>query len=136
MKHLYILRGPSGCGKSTLAYKLIADFERIASVCSADSFFGEPYRFDATKLTEAHNACKSLCEKSMQDNADVIVIDNTNMKVWEYAPYIEYAKQYGYSYSLVIVGQPWDAAILAKRNIHGLTEEQIRLQISRFAHFV
>ena len=58
------------------------------------------------------------------------------MKIWEYMPYVEMAKKYGYSYSIVVVGQPWNAEELSARSIHGLTEAQVKAQIERFAHFI
>lgn len=137
MKHLYILRGPSGCGKSTLAGMLGTTLSNMV-ICSANDFFetfGE-YHFDKEKLHEAHKFCKQICETSMSTGVEHIVIDNTNMKVWEYMPYVQLAEEHGYSYSVIVVGRPWNPAELAKRSKHGMTEDQIRLQISRFAHFV
>ena len=53
MKELFLLRGLPGSGKSTLAKSL--DGIHI----EADQFFmaGGEYKFDASKLKEAHNNC-------------------------------------------------------------------------------
>jgi adenylate kinase family enzyme len=66
MKILYILRGLPGSGKSTLAKSLS---NALTGHIEADMFFvdkesGE-YRFDPTKLGQAHSWCKETVEKWM-----------------------------------------------------------------------
>ena len=67
MKKLYIVRGLPGSGKSTFAEALVgSDF----LVCEADKYFivdGE-YKFDATKLRQAHEWCKNRVETYMKDS--------------------------------------------------------------------
>ena len=67
MKNLYIVRGLPGSGKSTFAKTLVGhDF----LVCEADKYFmvnGE-YKFDVTKLKEAHESCRNMVETYMKDS--------------------------------------------------------------------
>ena len=63
---MLILRGLPGSGKSTLCKKIAKSFrteERETVVCSGDDFFTDPktgkYKFDGSKLIEAHNSAKS-----------------------------------------------------------------------------
>ena len=69
MKQLILLRGLPGSGKSTFA-NLLGGIH-----VEADQYFmqdGE-YKFDASKLKQAHNWCKLRVEHSMEDGVDKIV---------------------------------------------------------------
>lgn len=109
-KNLYIVRGLPGSGKSTLALSLVNnDF----LVCEADKYFidketGE-YKFDATKLRNAHDFCRNTVEKYMKDNQvndqfyTRIAVSNTFTQEWEMEPYFELAKKYGYRVFSIVV---------------------------------
>lgn len=99
MRELFLLRGLPGSGKSTLAQSLSGfHFE-------ADMFFmqdGE-YRFDASKLKEAHNWCVNMAREGMNLNYKRIIVSNTFTQEWEMKPYYELAKEYGYRVTSLIV---------------------------------
>jgi predicted kinase len=59
MKELFLLRGLPGSGKSTLARSLTTNdaIHIEADMFFVDSSTGE-YRFDATKLKDAHKWCR------------------------------------------------------------------------------
>lgn len=109
-KNLYIVRGLPGSGKSTLALSLVNhDF----LVCEADKYFidketGE-YKFDATKLRNAHDFCRNTVEQYMKDNQvndqfyTRIAVSNTFTQEWEMEPYFELAKKYGYRVFSIVV---------------------------------
>ena len=107
-KKLYIVRGLPGSGKSTFALDLVgSDF----LVCEADKYFmvdGE-YKFDGSKLKEAHESCRNLVETYMKDSLvndqfyREIAVSNTFTQEWEMQAYIDLAKQYGYMVFTVIV---------------------------------
>ena len=68
MKTLYLLRGLPSAGKSTLAKTMGAvNFE-------ADMFFmeGNEYKFDPTKLKQAHQWCQNQVEITMKLSDKVI----------------------------------------------------------------
>ena len=74
-KNLYLLRGIPGAGKSTLA-KQLGD-----SHFETDGFFmvdGE-YKFDPTKLREAHQWCQSQVELAMIQNHITYGLDSSDM---------------------------------------------------------
>ena len=98
MKVLIILRGLPGSGKSTLA-KLICNQH-----VEADMFFmeGGEYKFDASKLKQAHEWCQWKTENWMQMRYNVVV-SNTFTQEWEMMPYIALAKEYGYMVQSLIV---------------------------------
>ena len=88
--NLTLLRGLPGSGKSTLA----ATFDAVH--LEADMFFIEKngdYKFDALKLSEAHQWCQNECERALKNHQDV-VIANTFVKHWEMETYKLLAKKY------------------------------------------
>jgi len=130
MKTLLLLRGLPGSGKSTLA-GLLTD-----NVCESDSYFmvwtdektGQKHRhyydgvyeFDVTKLAEAHNDCKNLCEDLMKCDQELIVVSNTFTSESELKPYFELAKEYDYNvFSLIVENRH------GNKNIHGAPNEII-----------
>lgn len=100
-KALFLVRGLPGSGKSTFSKFLC----RSEDICEADKFFmveGQ-YRFDASRLKQAHEWCRSQVEARMQMDVDRIVVSNTFTREWEMAPYFELATKFGYSVFSVIV---------------------------------
>lgn len=103
-----ILSGIPGAGKSTLARKF--DF-----VVSADDYFiGKP--FDPSKLSEAHALCFKNFLSALSGLLPVIVVDNTNLNVWEISPYMLAAAAYGVEAKVVRISCGFEEAF--KRQIH------------------
>lgn len=108
MKKLYIVRGLPGSGKSTFAEAIVgSDF----LVCEADKYFmvnGE-YKFDMSKIKEAHEWCRNRVEIMMKDSLmndqfyREIAVSNTFTQEWEMKPYFDLAMMYGYTVFTVIV---------------------------------
>lgn len=118
MKKLVIMRGLPGSGKTTRAVQLAGD---TGKVFSADRFFIDSngiYHFNPKLLGEAHEMCKYGVAKAMESSTPVVVVDNTNSRRWEFEPYLEMAKNYGYEVTLEMVGNLEDAVIYQKRGIH------------------
>lgn len=131
-KKLYIVRGVPGSGKSTLALNLVGhDF----LVCEADKYFmidGE-YKFDGSKLKEAHESCRNEVETYMKDSLvndqfyREIAVSNTFTQEWEMQPYFDLAKQYGYMVFSIIVENRHGGS-----NQHGVPAEAIQRMKDRF----
>jgi predicted kinase len=131
-KKLYIVRGVPGSGKSTLALNLVgSDF----LVCEADKYFmvdGE-YRFDASKLKDAHESCRNLVETYMKDSLvndqfyREIAVSNTFTQEWEMQPYFDLAKKYGYMVFSIIVENRHGGS-----NQHNVPAEAIQRMKDRF----
>lgn len=131
-KKLYIIRGLPGSGKSTFALNLVgADF----LVCEADKYFivDGKYKFDASKLKEAHESCRNLVETYMKDSLvndqfyREIAVSNTFTQEWEMQAYIDLAKQYGYMIFTVIVENRHEGV-----NQHGVSDEVLTKMRDRF----
>lgn len=132
-KNLYIVRGLPGSGKSTFALNLVgADF----LVCEADKYFmvdGE-YKFDGSKLKDAHEFCRNTVETYMRDNVEAndqfyrqIAVSNTFTQEWEMQPYIDLAKKYGYTVFTIIVENRHGGV-----NQHGVPDEALTRMRDRF----
>ena len=134
MKELILLRGLPGSGKSTFAKKLV---EHDFLICEADKYFidvitGE-YKFDASKLKDAHRYCHDIVETYMADSLihdqwyREIVVSNTFTQEWEMKPYFELAEKYGYRvYSLIVENRHGGI------NQHGVPEDKLEQMKNRF----
>lgn len=127
-KTLYIVRGIPGSGKSTFAKTLGGThFE-------TDEFFmvdGE-YKFDPTKIKEAHRWCQDSVNTAMILNHtaglnNVIVVSNTFTQEWEMEPYFQMADTYGYKVFSVIVENRHGGI-----NTHGVPEDKLQVMRDRF----
>jgi predicted kinase len=123
MKELFLLRGLPGSGKSTLA-KLLG-----GSHMEADKYFidnGE-YKFDASKLKEAHAWCQNAVKVWMTYDIKKIVVSNTFTQEWEMQPYYDLAEKHGYRvYSLIVENRHGGI------NEHGVPEEKLVQMKNRF----
>jgi predicted kinase len=127
-QRLYIIRGLPGAGKSTLAEKM------AAHVNSADDYFmhGDEYRFDPSKLGEAHADCQRKTQRALSTGEDVAVA-NTFTQRWEIEPYLKLAADAG---CCVCVVNVFDGGLsddeLAERNTHGVPLEAIEAMRARY----
>ena len=136
MKELYLLRGLPGSGKSTLAKSSI----RFDYHFEADTYFidenGE-YKFDGSKLKEAHAYCQAAVEEAMSWDQNVeqvlrsdwrsIAVSNTFTQAWEMQPYYDLAEKYGYRVYSLIVENRHDG-----KNQHGVPQETLEKMKNRF----
>ena len=130
MKNLYLLRGLPGSGKSTLAREIGDAF------VEADMFFmsdGE-YKFDGSKIKDAHAWCKSTVREWMEINSNTwgieyanIAVSNTFTQEWEMEDYYQLAKEYGYKVFSMIVENRHGGI-----NQHGVPEETLEQMKNRF----
>ena len=114
MAVIYIVRGLPGSGKSTIARKLVVEQHHR----EADMFHmvGGEYKFDHTKIKEAHAWCLDEIEDIMIKGGNQIAVSNTFTQRWEYQPYIDAAEKHGYDVAIIECHGPW-------RNCHSVPEE-------------
>lgn len=122
MKELFLLRGLPGAGKSTLAKSLSGIH------LEADHYFMEDgeYKFDASKLKEAHAKCQNAVRVWM-GSQDRIIVSNTFTQAWEMQPYYDLAEEHGYRvYSLIVENRH------SGINSHGVPQEKLVQMKQRF----
>lgn len=123
-KNIYILRGVSGSGKSTFANS-IKNMNPDAIICCADDFFmeGGEYNFDPSKLTEAHDWCKSIFKNGVEKGVGTLVVANTNTRSWEWDFYEYWGRENGYNIFHIILENRHGG-----ENIHGVPENVLEKQ--------
>lgn len=137
-KYAFIMRGIPGSGKSTVA-KMIArgcfpgqanldgsQWLSDAVIHSTDDLCmvdGE-YQFDIALAGERHAQNLQNFKDSCAAGKPCVIVDNTNVKVEQYRPYLKAAEAEGYR--VVFVELPHPAPIeAARRNAHGVPIEVI-----------
>lgn len=127
-KSLVILRGVPGSGKSTFAELLSGGDTDI--ICCADDFFmqdGE-YKWDRTKIGEAHDACKEKCASLIEKAAPLIIIANTNVRAQDFAEYMEMGEKAGYNVFSIVVENRHGG-----HNVHNVPDETIETMKRKFS---
>lgn len=121
-KTLYIIRGLPGSGKSSLARSLCGQ-----NFHEADQYFmdGGVYKFDPTKLKEAHDWCLDQVRKDLEFGLQRVGVSNTFTQAWEMAPYRALAQELGYSVFVVACENNFG-------NVHGVPEEAIERMAKRW----
>ena len=123
-KVLYIVRGIPGSGKSTFAKTLGGQHYE------ADMFFIDEegnYKFDVTKIKDAHQWCQSFVKTDMILEYPKIVVSNTSTQEWEMEPYFTLAKEYGYTVFTIVVENRHGGV-----NQHGVPEDKLEQMRNRF----
>ena len=124
MKKLFLIRGICGAGKSTFA-KTIGGI-----VLEADQYFIDPktqeYKFDVSKLKDAHADCQRRCAEWMKIGHQ-IVVSNTFTQEWEMEAYYTLAKKYGYQVHSLIVENRHNGV-----NEHGVPSDKLEQMKNRF----
>ncbi|EDV96577.1 GH16330 [Drosophila grimshawi] len=142
-KIMIIMRGAPGSGKTTLAKTLLQQIRVLDEhysigdfVHSSDDFFVtcRGYEFNPTQLSDAHewNKQRVLCKAAT--GWSPIIVDNTNIMVWEMQPYVQIAVQHGYVLELLEPKTSWckSPGKLAQRNVHRVPKENIERMLDRY----
>ncbi|KAH8404476.1 hypothetical protein KR222_006101, partial [Zaprionus bogoriensis] len=141
-KILIIMRGAPGSGKSTLANALLQQAGLLQQynvrdfVYSSDDYFvtRRGYEFNPNQVPEAHEWNRSRVRSKAAAGWSPIIVDNTNMMVWEMQPYVQIAVQHGYQLELLEPQTSWSksAAKLTQRNVHQVPKESIQRMLDRY----
>ncbi|SPP76392.1 NEDD4-binding protein 2 [Drosophila guanche] len=139
---MIIMRGPPGSGKSTLAESLLRQCRLLEHndvldfVYSTDDYFKSRrgYEYNPTQLPTAHEWNKERVRQKASLGWSPIIVDNTNIMVWEMQPYVQIAVQHGYVLELLEPQTSWSksASKLAQKNIHQVPRENIQRMLERY----
>lgn len=96
----------------------------------ADMYFVDRfgnYKFEPTKLKDAHNWCKLEVELIMKYDYSPVVVSNTFTQEWEMEDYYKLAEKYGYRvYSLIVENRHGGV------NEHGVPDDKLQQMKDRF----
>lgn len=128
---IYLVRGTSGSGKSTFANQIKEICELSHTRClvvAADDYFEQDgeYKFDATKLAEAHKNCQKAVDNGMFFRIPIIIVHNTFTTEKELNAYLDLAEKYNYRYFSVIVEKRHN-----QQNTHKVCQNIINKQEQR-----
>jgi len=137
-RFMIILRGAPGSGKSYIA-SCIKERYPTAEVCSSDDFWyresgGREYRFDQSRLEEAHKNCFDRAEAAAIRGASPLVIDCSNTRAYEVRVYTDLARRFDYNSLLVTPQTPWrfDVDELTSSTQHRVPLEMVRWKVRQF----
>lgn len=141
-KIMIIMRGAPGCGKSTMANTLLRqiglleDYNAKEFVFSSDDYFQtrRGYKFDRNLLPDAHDWNKNKVHSKAAAGWSPIIVDNTNIMVWEMQPYVQIAVMHGYLLEILEPQTSWckSASKLSQRNVHQVPKENIQRMLDRY----
>lgn len=127
MSNLVLIRGLPGSGKSTLAQGFVKTSEVETYHREADMFHIDDYghyNFIASNIKAAHEWCLSETKRLLRLNCTVVV-SNTFTQMWEMQPYIDLAKEFGISITVLHCENNFG-------NIHNVPEEVIAKMKARW----
>lgn len=129
MPVLYLIRGVPGSGKTTFAKSLFYA-NLVDGVFEADQFFidneGE-YKFNASKLGEAHIYCQGSTRNALKEGWNVAV-SNTSTTEKEVETYRKIAEECNANFVSIIVENRHGGV-----NQHGVPEDKIQQMKNRFS---
>lgn len=132
-KRVIVMSGVSGSGKTTYIKNRVLSDESWSprTVVSADNFFMRDgkYRFDASKLNEAHGQCFREFIEALRIACPLVVVDNTNTREAEISPYMLGAQAFGYD--AVIYTMKHASDLHSMTNDHGVSLSLVEAQCYR-----
>ncbi|KAH8371196.1 hypothetical protein KR093_006473, partial [Drosophila rubida] len=139
---MIIMRGAPGSGKSTLAKSLIQQSGLLEQhtvqdfVYSSDDYFirQRGYQFNPNSLPDAHEWNQQRVAQKTAAGWSPVIVDNTNMMIWNMQPYVQLAVKHGYLLELLEPQTSWckSASKLAQKNVHQVPKESIQRMLERY----
>uniref|UniRef100_A0A1B0B8Q0 Smr domain-containing protein n=1 Tax=Glossina palpalis gambiensis TaxID=67801 RepID=A0A1B0B8Q0_9MUSC len=141
---MIIMRGAPGSGKTYLAHLLMQKYMPQVPekdirdfVLSSDDYFYDSagrYKYSIDRLAEAHDHNQRRAREKAEDGWSPIIVDNTNMKLWEMLPYVQIAVKNGYLVELLEPKTAWHKSSrkLAMLNRHEVPRETIERMLDKY----
>ena len=137
---IVILRGMYGSGKTTFANELAYVLARLhlrTEICSADQFLYDPsghYVWSPSRLTWAHQACRTRFGLAKDFGYDCIIVDNTNLRRTDFEEYMPAREDRTYQLFFVHFECPGihTAHALADRSRHQIPVEIVDSNFESF----
>lgn len=134
MKLCIIMRGLPGAGLSTISKEICEKWPGKKTVISVDDYFKDnKKKYENEDLPEAFKYSFSLFKTAINNNSDLIIVDNSNIREHNYAHFVDYAQRAGYTTLITIVPTNHISnRELAQRNAHGVRELTIKKMRKNF----
>jgi len=143
-KTVIINRAVPGSGKTTITNCIVNALKEKninVSIHSTDEYFmvGNKYMFDIDKLNTYHQKNFVEFKKSIDNNIDVIICDNTNIAPWQTELYTQLARKHQYQI-LIITLNPRELSkhiesqkvTKEKPDAHGVEEDILKIMIHEY----
>jgi len=146
-KTVIINRAVPGSGKTTITNCIVKELKNNnigVIVHSTDDYFmkDNKYIFDLEKLNYYHNKNFLSFKKSIENDIDVIICDNTNIAPWQTEPYTKIARENGYKV-LILSLDPRELEKHVQSQLvtkdkpyaHGVEEQVLKSMINEYQQF-
>lgn len=138
---MVLMRGLSGSGKTHTAHELArtAGCDPASCIFSAADFLDDTStERHSTPHIEASHAdnMRRICG-AIADRIQLVIVDNTNTRLWEMVEYIDLAKMCGYGVRIAHSRAEWrfDPVECARRCLHHSDEEITKRQLSKWEYW-
>lgn len=132
-----IMVSTSGGGKSTWIQNDPEPLKKLVFSADFGMMEGDKYVFKPAKLYQAHKTCKEGFQKAIlegyQGEGEIcIYVDNTNTKLRDIRPYIEFALENGVTPEIIWLNV--DPKIAGPRNTHGVPQFKVEEMYQNILH--
>lgn len=123
---VWIMRGIPGCGKDTFIERELKQYDPIVICADDEHTFNGKYEYRKERAEAAHNAClQTFVSLTIGRATTSLVINNTNIRMFEIAPYYRLAQAFGYEVQIFQFLCPPELGF--RRNVHNVPRETIEM---------
>ena len=125
MRKVWIMRGIPGCGKDTFIKNFLMERYSPVVLCADDFHMRDgKYNWRPENAKAAHDqVLKQFVTLTQGHAANCIVVNNTNIRMFEIAPYYRLAE--AFHYEVEIIQFLCHPALGTKRNVHNVPSATI-----------